>query len=173
MKLPEACKDVLDQLATVAEEIKEEDFSRPVAVLHHSTIGQHMRHTLEFFICLKDNLETGLINYDNRDHDKIIESDKFVALRVINEIKTFLDLHRNNFSLQLAVNYDLSSDHIELIDTNYFRELSYNIEHAIHHMALIKIGLKAVAPYVIIPDNFGVAVSTVKYHNNSGVSSGN
>jgi hypothetical protein len=41
----------------------------------------------------------------------------------------------------------------------------YNVEHAIHHMALIKVGLKEVCPAVKIPADFGVAVSTVKYLN--------
>lgn len=163
MKLTEACKDVLEQLAAVVREIEQEDFTKPVDLLNNSTIGQHIRHTLEFFICLKENLHTGVINYDQRNHDHIIESDKFAALGVIYDLKLFLDTNKNDFPLRLAVSYDLSRDDFEKIDTNYFRELSYNIEHAVHHMAIIKIGLKVTAPYVNIPSYFGVAVSTIKF----------
>ncbi|ELR69974.1 hypothetical protein C900_04497 [Fulvivirga imtechensis AK7] len=163
MKLAEACKDVLEQLAVVVREIDQEDFVKPVDLLNNSTIGQHVRHTLEFFICLKENFSTGVVNYDGRNHDQIIESDKFAALGVIYDINTFLDTHQQDTPLHLVVNYDLSHDGIENISTNYFRELSYNIEHAIHHMAIIKIGLKIAAPYVSIPSHFGVAVSTIKF----------
>lgn len=163
MKLIDACKDVLDQLSAVTDDIKHEDFCRQVTILNNSTIGQHVRHTLEFFICLKENCGTGVVNYDDRKHDQLIETDKEVALSVIKNLKNFLDSHTNNFPLQLVVNYDWNSDEVQNLDTNYFRELSYNIEHAIHHMAIIKIGLKAIAPYVQIPPHFGVAISTIKF----------
>jgi hypothetical protein len=42
----------------------------------------------------------------------------------------------------------------------------YNIEHVVHHMALVKIGIHEVSPYVILPPDFGVAISTIKYHKN-------
>jgi hypothetical protein len=44
------------------------------------------------------------------------------------------------------------------------REITYNIEHIVHHMALVKIGIKEVCPYVVMPPEFGIAVSTIKYH---------
>ena len=47
--------------------------------------------------------------------------------------------------------------------SNLDRELVYNIEHAIHHMALIKIGIKEVAPQLQLPEGFGVANSTIRH----------
>jgi hypothetical protein len=41
--------------------------------------------------------------------------------------------------------------------------LVYNIEHAVHHMAIMKIGIREVADYINLPDNFGIAVSTLRY----------
>ena len=54
MELTAACKNVLGQLSRVTNEIKESDFIKPVPSLNQSTLGQHVRHTLEFFICLID-----------------------------------------------------------------------------------------------------------------------
>jgi hypothetical protein len=45
------------------------------------------------------------------------------------------------------------------------RELVYNIEHVVHHMALVKIGLKELLPDLDLPDDFGVAVSTIRYQH--------
>jgi hypothetical protein len=71
--------------------------------------------------------------------------------------------HSRTRPLQLEVGYERNSDTHVTIDTNYLRELSYNIEHAVHHMAIMKIGLKEVAAYVPLPDDFGIAVSTLRH----------
>ena len=163
MKLINACTDILDQLELVIEHVKDEHFSLPIATLNNSTIGQHMRHTLEFFTCLMQHHQTGVINYDKRDHDTVIESQRTVALELIKELKKFVAHTNEDKALILEANYSIDEDETMQINTNYFRELTYNIEHAIHHMAIIKIGLKEVAPYVTIPDHFGVATSTIKY----------
>ncbi|MEM7109090.1 MAG: hypothetical protein AAF519_12755 [Bacteroidota bacterium] len=163
MKLVDACTDILGQLEAVIQELRDKEFTLPVATLNHSTIGQHMRHTLEFFTCLMNNHSTGVVNYDQRDHDKVIESDRTIALALIHDLKNFMKEIKTDIPLKLEANYSLDQEETIAIDTNLFRELTYNIEHAIHHMAIIKIGLREVAPYVSIPSHFGVAVSTVKY----------
>ena len=58
MNLTEACSNILSQLTELVDQIRESDFVKPAETLSHSTIGQHLRHTLEFFIrCLKLRLE--------------------------------------------------------------------------------------------------------------------
>jgi RNA-binding protein YhbY len=49
-----------------------------------------------------------------------------------------------------------------LIDTNYNRELLYNLEHCIHHQALIKVAVLQ-NDAITIDANFGVARSTIEY----------
>jgi hypothetical protein len=43
------------------------------------------------------------------------------------------------------------------------REMVYLVEHSIHHYALIRIGLQENFPKIIIPENFGIAYSTIKH----------
>jgi hypothetical protein len=43
------------------------------------------------------------------------------------------------------------------------RELAYNIEHTIHHMAIIKQSIIEHFTYIDLPEYFGVASSTVRY----------
>lgn len=163
MNLNEACKDILVQLESVIKNLKEDDFFKPISALNQSTLGQHVRHTLEFFTCLIDNYESGIINYDKRDHDKVIETDPTVALAVIENLKQFLSKSLIDKELILEANYSFNDSPNSLIKTNFSRELAYNIEHAIHHMAIIKIGIKEIAPYINIDSHFGVAISTIKY----------
>ena len=48
------------------------------------------------------------------------------------------------------------------IDSNYFRELLYNLEHCIHHQALIKVAILQLG-HLHVNENFGVARSTIEY----------
>jgi uncharacterized damage-inducible protein DinB len=162
MHLHHACTHILSQLITLVERIDVSDFTRPVDSLSQSTIGQHLRHTLEFFMCFQQGYENGIVNYDRRAHDKLIESDPYVALAAINSILKFVSRLEER-SLKLEVGYDLDSDQFVTIDTTSTRELVYNIEHAVHHMAIIKIGVREIAPYLNLAKDFGIAASTIRY----------
>lgn len=168
-----ACESILSQLEGVVEQIHEADFSKPSAALSQATIGQHLRHTVEFFICLESGFEKGLINYDKRNHDHLIESDKFIASASLRGIGKFISTHHEDRTLKLEVAYEKDREDWVTIETNYRRELVYNIEHAVHHMAIMKIGIREVAPYIQLPADFGIAVSTLRYKEtlaSSGVS---
>ncbi len=165
MNLQTSCCGVVSQLSELVNQISEHDFQKPVESLNQATLGQHLRHTLEFFLCLEKGFGTGTVNYDKRSHDKLIESDKYIALAVLNRMQDFVTRHLDNVPLMLEVGYDLNSDASVSIETNYFRELVYNIEHAIHHMAMMKIGIREAAPYVQLPHDFGVAPSTIRYYS--------
>lgn len=169
MQLSSACSLILNQLQETVEQIHSDDFTKPSATLSHATIGQHLRHTLEFFICLENGFEKGIINYDKRDHDQLIERDKYIALATIASIREFVSEQLEDKELKLEVGYLAYSDDCMTISTNYFRELTYNIEHAVHHMAIMKIGIREIAPYVTLATDFGVAVSTIRYRASAAV----
>ncbi len=158
-----SAKDLLSQLNQIIESCKDEDFVRPLSELSDSTFGQHIRHTLEFFICLFDAKNNGVVNYDQRKHDTLIETDKKLACSVIASIKDFLDKNQQDFELTFEANYAVSEETNDTMKSSFYRELSYNIEHAIHHMALLKVAVKQSLTYISLPENFGVASSTIRY----------
>jgi hypothetical protein len=164
MEIKEACHNILDQVGGIIEQVSEKDFIKPVQAFNGATIGQHFRHSIEFFQCLMKGYSQGEVSYDNRDHDKNLESNKILALDVINKIKLFIEHCDVTKSIELRVNYDPMSSTEEAILSNMAREITYNIEHIVHHMALVKIGIKEVCDYVTLPAEFGIAVSTIKYH---------
>lgn len=163
MDLKTASHNILIQLDSLVDQLSQDDFCKPIDTLGGSTIGQHLRHTLEFFICLQAGVVKGSVNYDKREHDKLIESDKVIAVAALQGIKKFIDSHHENTELKLEVGYDVSKEQFVTVDTNYARELVYNIEHAVHHMAIMKIGIHQAAPYVKLPHDFGIAASTIRY----------
>jgi hypothetical protein len=94
-----------------------------------------------------------------------METDKFLAIKTLGRIRKFVTSHQLDRVLQLEFDDESNSESGQVITTNLHRELAYNIEHAIHHMAIMKIGINEVAPYVRLEENFGVAPSTVRYKN--------
>ncbi len=162
-----SANELLDQLSTIIRSCEEEDFSRPLDELSHSTFGQHVRHTLEFFLCLFDAKNDGIINYDQRKHDKFIETDTKLALSVIDSIKKFLAQQKEDYPVSFEANYTLEEGAVQKMNSSFYRELAYNIEHAIHHMALMKVAMSYTLSYIELPSNFGVASSTVRYQADS------
>lgn len=162
-----SAKDLLSQLNQVIESCKEEDFSKPLSELSGSTFGQHIRHTLEFFLCLFDAKNDGVVNYDQRKHDTLIETDKKLAQSVIQSIQVFLNKNQEDFELTFEANYQFSEEENDAMKSSFYRELAYNIEHAIHHMALMKVAVNQSLKYISLPENFGVASSTVRYRAGS------
>lgn len=163
MDLARTCIFMLDQLAAVVSQLDNDEFTRPSTALHQATIGQHVRHTLEFFMCLEEALTTGVVNYDRRKHSMELEGRRSHALDLLAEIREFVGQTRSNQPLDLEVGYDRNSDTYEHVPSNYERELAYNIEHTVHHMAFIRIAVREVAPHVSISPEFGVAISTLRF----------
>jgi len=167
MNINSTANELLLQLEEVVGQLNQKEFTTPSIQLSHATVGQHLRHTLEFFICLIDASNSGKLNYDKRRHDNYIQEDKNLALSVIKTIRDFVNRNNENFDLEFEVDYSITDDAEVLnMTSNFYRELAYNIEHAVHHMALIKIGIKEINPAFHLAENFGVASSTIRYQRN-------
>ena len=87
------------------------------------------------------------------------------AIECLKSIKRQLPSKDVNHALTLQFSYDPEGKEQQTIASNYYRELSYVIEHTVHHMALLKIGLNALPEPIVVPGSFGVAISTLRYRN--------
>jgi len=163
MTLAHVSTKILDQLFDVVEQIGDEDFVRPSYSLAQASVGQHFRHTIEFFLCLEEGFSSGKVNYDNRAHDCNLETSRKATMKVIESVKQFVNSNHENRDMELEVNYSVFNGEGFNVKSTYFRELIYNIEHAVHHMALIKIGLSEIVPDVSLPADFGISNSTIRY----------
>jgi hypothetical protein len=160
MQLQQAVNNVFVQLGETIRQLTPAAYVQPCTNLVNNTIGQHVRHIIELFQCLENGYPEGVVNYENRKRDAAIESDKELALQLLQTI--YSNLGRPDKQLVLNASYDDHSTEPVSISTNYFREIAYNLEHTIHHMALIRVGINEVST-IELPENFGVASSTVKH----------
>jgi hypothetical protein len=160
MQLQFAVNNVFTQLSLSLDQLSAEQYSMPCTNLSNSTIGQHVRHIIEMFQCLENGYVSGIVNYENRKRDSNIETDKILACDLLKSINQGLGKHDKNLVLEGVYNDD--STELMQFPTNYYREIVYNLEHTIHHMALIRVGLKELNG-LDLPESYGVASATVKH----------
>ncbi|MBC7523163.1 MAG: DinB family protein [Flavobacterium sp.] len=156
MLLP-SIKNTLNELTDLLSQLTIEDYISPCYGLSNATIGEHTRHITEMFQCLENQYEVAIINYDDRKRDYLIQTDTSVAKEAIAEVIKNLDKPNKNIILMQL----LDGEQLQ-IETNYYRELLYNLEHCIHHQALIKVAVLH-NENLKIDENFGVARSTIEY----------
>jgi uncharacterized damage-inducible protein DinB len=158
--LKRAAISQLLNLKAVLNQLKDEHYNLPVTTLKKGSISKHVRHIVEFYGCLLFNETNNLVNYDERKRNLLLEENLKYTLDYITEIIDNLEKIETNRRLMLVSNYGSESMTIE---SSLYRELTYNIEHTVHHMAIISIAISSHFDYVILPEHFGYADSTINY----------
>ncbi|MCB0408938.1 MAG: DinB family protein [Flavobacteriales bacterium] len=157
------CQSNLKEIKHLLEQINKNSYIQPLTYLSGSSIGQHVRHILEFYQCLIASQKTGIVNYDARLRNLQIEMDVNYSIDVIRQLVNEIDEIDLNQSLNLEGNFAHQDNSQTSISTSFDRELAYCLEHSIHHQALIKVGLKEMEIDHLINQNFGVAPATIRY----------
>jgi uncharacterized damage-inducible protein DinB len=160
MLIQEAIGHVFVQLQDALVNISSSQYTQRSQRLSGATIGQHVRHVIELFFCLENGYTQGVVNYENRKRDVQIETDKTMAVALLQNL--YSRIEKADTSLLLEFSGDASSATAITISTNYYRELLYNLEHTVHHMALIRVAVTELSD-LVLPEGFGVASSTLKY----------
>jgi hypothetical protein len=165
MSIVSHCVNNLKQLQTIIEKLTNEQYARPLKVLSNASIGAHVRHILEFYVCLirRDQVQ---INYDKRDRNKRLEEERSYCLQIIPVIISTLETYKTDHQLLLMSNFSEKSDEVIELKSSLFRELAYCLEHSVHHEAIIKIGINSFCHEIEMIETFGVAASTVRFNNN-------
>lgn len=166
LELIHPLKKLLEQLNQLLARLDDHAYSQPIDILSHASIGQHTRHVIEFFTALERGYETGHVNYDLRKRDKQIETDRGHATNMLSGIIDGID--KEDKDLSLVTDFNPSAEVSYRINTNYARELVYNLEHVVHHMAIMRIGVQAVST-LKLPEDFGVALSTLRHKKLTGL----
>lgn len=158
-------KENLLQIRYLLKSLKQEQYVAKPEVLFGASIGQHIRHILEFYLLLISGSFSGIISYDKRQRDIRIENDIAFAMKLIDRLLKGLDPLELNHEVKYDADYSISGSKQKIIFSSIGRELAYCIEHSIHHQALIKAGLIVMGLEDITDEHFGVAYSTIRYRN--------
>lgn len=150
-------KDNLQSLIDLLQQLSNDQYNKTCTVLTGASIGQHYRHIIEVFAGLLYGYDKGFVNYDHRPRNQRIETDLDTAHQKLEWLLDEVQKPDKSILIEQALDGEKLT-----IKSNYYRELLYNLDHMIHHQALIKIG---VAEYdnIVLSGDFGVAPSTMDY----------
>lgn len=163
MSLQKSSGEILQQLVGLIDQLSEKQYALPIEVMSNSTVGKHVRHIVEFYECLLNGVHSATVDYDARLRNPLLETDPYFSVQVILDINKKISEVKSDRRLKLRLDLSVNDGMEEMLDTTFLRELAYNIEHAIHHMAIIKMGVMSHYPRVMIDHNFGVAYSTIRH----------
>jgi hypothetical protein len=159
-----AVEGVLLQGCTLLKTVSPEVYTRRQDGPHGAPLGTHYRHVLDHFLCLLDGLQTGQVDYDQRQRSPEIENSSVEALFLTeNLIQKFRNLPSDSFRRDCTVIYSVGYGEREAqaVRSNVAREVMFCVGHAIHHYAILKMLCMTMA--VTLPYEFGIAPSPLKH----------
>jgi hypothetical protein len=162
MQLHRPIRSVFEQLQAVLDQLSDAEYTSTLPVLSGNSIGKHVRHIIDMYQCLLEGYDSGNIDYAQRRRDVQIENSRAAAIDQFDYIYSAIELADK--PLIISADYHEASGDLIPISSNFHRELAFNLEHTIHHMALIRIGV-AQFSRISLPASFGVAFATVNFRN--------
>jgi uncharacterized damage-inducible protein DinB len=150
---------VLEQVEALLRELTDVEHASPRPLLFGSSIGQHIRHVLEFYDCFVSSFASGAVSYDRRRRDLAIETS--VSVATASARNSAVKLRSISCDGALTLCSDLPGMPLASTqDTTVKRELVYLADHSVHHLAMVRIALEQYLPHVVFPSTLGIAVST-------------
>ena len=164
MNASQGAQLIVGQIAGLLATLDAGAYACPIPLFEGSTLGQHVRHIVDFYHCLLRGIEEGCIDYSDRERNPLVERDPEEALRFLDEICRRMERLSENQPVEVRA--DFSADRGEerpRLQSTVGRELLFAYDHAVHHLAIIRIGIRAAFPHLKVSEELGVAPATLKY----------
>lgn len=124
------------------------------------SIGAHFRHNVDFVNNFLRGIESGKIDYNNRERDIRIETDREYALvRTAEVIERLSSLSNETLASGTMVRSEIDENAFHR--SSVARELEFLHSHTIHHYAIVAETLRSAS--VDVDFGFGIAPSTLKF----------
>ena len=153
---------ITGQMTELLQGLSQSIYTSPVSLFHGGTLGQHFRHILEFYTCLLDGYSTGLVDYSTRKRDVHIAENPALALAILRTINANLQHLDPENPLRVQSEFSEIASQSPAYQSSLGRELQYAFDHAVHHLAIIRMGLETCFPEIEVHAGLGIAPSTLK-----------
>lgn len=151
---------LLEQGIALVEQLDDTLFVATGPGFESGSPGAQLRHCLDSYRCFLGGLTTGFVDYDARERDVRVETERHVAIARMREIAAALEaLTPADDGRALRVVCEGGGP--DGTSSTVARELQFLMSHVIHHYALIAMILRTLD--FVTPQEFGIAPSTLKH----------
>ncbi|MCB9898231.1 MAG: hypothetical protein H6825_09530 [Planctomycetes bacterium] len=134
-------------------------------------VGPQFRHVLDYYRCFVRDVARGRVDYDLRERDPEVETERRVAIARLGSLVrdlAALGLDDDTVALHVKADVDPAAPPDETWSpSSVRRELMFLASHTVHHYALIAVTLGAHG--VQVAPEFGVAPSTLRHWARTGL----
>ena len=160
-------KIVIDQIRIILDLLSDDIYAQNLEIFNGSTIGKHIRHMYDFYYTVVRAEGLGELDYALRDRDPTIECFTESAKEKFSALYAEIDNLNEDEIIDIVSEFDTSQSTLrKRVKSSVGRELMYAYDHAVHHLAIVKMGITSSFPEITIDADLGVAPSTIK-HNRS------
>lgn len=159
-------QQLLGQLDQLLLQLDDQLYCQANSYLLGSTVGQHVRHMIEFYQCFFLGLPAGQLSYDDRKRDLTLEMDISTAHEVTAQLIEQLNFVTTDKPLELGSRLATASN-LVIQPTSVMRELMALADHTVHHLAIVRMAIMVMNSQVCFEPDFGVATATIQHKNNA------
>jgi hypothetical protein len=157
-----SCISLLEEGLRLLERIDDQAYSKTSVISPRGSVGAHLRHCLDFYRSFLSGLESGRIDYNSRQRDSLIETDRGYAIHETHQL--IAELHETLPIFRIApvlISIEDDSGRESWCGSSVVRELEFLRSHTIHHYSLMAMLLRfeGIEP----GEEFGVAPSTLRH----------
>lgn len=168
MNCKKGAVQLISQIIATIKIMDQTDYDRPMDIYNGSTMGKHFRHIYDFFNCLVVQSDQAVIDYCLRARDEGIESNRDFAIELFEALKLNLAKLDETKEIIVKADFEIEDKIRPQVNTTIGREVMYAYDHAVHHLAIVKIGLNLIRPDLQINQDLGVAASTIRHQHAHG-----
>jgi hypothetical protein len=151
----------LMQAREVLARIEDETYAQAAPGTNGIRIGAHIRHVVETYECFLTGMGQGIVDYDCRRRNGVVETSPATAVHCVDcLVRQLQQVARLRIDLPLSVR---AEDASVLLSSTIGRELQVLMSHTIHHFAMVAVALHASG--IEVDPDFGVAPSTLRYRS--------
>jgi len=159
-------KLIIDQIKILLEQISDDAYAQSLDIFDGSTVGKHVRHIYDFYYSVIRTEGTGELDYANRDRDPNIETYTASAISKFKALESQIEVLDESKIIDVVTEFDTDNSTLrQRVKSSTGRELMYAYDHAVHHLAIVKMGVRSAFPAIKINAEMGIAPSTLKHQN--------
>lgn len=137
LELISAINKNLQKIVLLLESIEDSVYVNEDAGPYYSSVGNHLRHVLDYYSCIINGLNNDTIDLTLRDRNSVINTDKLKAIEKTKEIQNIiLGYEHANTNYLIKVVDDLGDGKIG-VDYTLESILVQANTHTVHHFASI------------------------------------